>query len=78
MLAPMRRCAGSCVSWTVLHQGVEPALAKRDHLLDVVGNHFTGRQWPRAGDVDATGRFMADLQREMTMADWKVDQVALA
>jgi len=51
---------------------------ERDALLDVLGRHFTGQQWPRSGGMDATRRFMADLQRAMTRAGWIVDFFALA
>ena len=47
-------------------------------LLDLVARHFTGRLWPRVGGMDATRRFMADLQRAMTKAGWKVDLFAVA
>jgi len=50
---------------------------ERDALLDVLGRHFTGQPWPRAGGMDATRRFMADLQRAMTTAGWMVDFFAL-
>ena len=51
---------------------------ERDALLDVVGRHFTGRPWPRAGGMDATRRFVADLQRAMTRAGWTVNLLAVA
>ena len=51
--------------------------ADRDALLDVLAKHFTGRPWPRSGGVDATRRFMAALQPEMTGAGCKVYQSAL-
>jgi len=51
---------------------------ERDALLDVLGRHFTGQPWPRSGGMDATRRFMADLQRAMTRAGWTVDFFALA
>jgi len=51
---------------------------ERDALLDVVGQHFTGRQWPQSGGMAATRRFMADLQRAMTRAGWTVDLFAVA
>jgi hypothetical protein len=47
-------------------------------LLDVLGRHFIRRPWPRAGGMDATRRFMADLQHAMTAAGWKVDFFAVA
>jgi hypothetical protein len=50
---------------------------ERDALLDVVGKHFTGRQWPRSGGMDATRRFMADLQRALIRAGWTVDLLAV-
>ena len=52
--------------------------ADRDALLDVLGKHFTGKLWPRSGGMDATRRFMAELQRAMTKAGWKVEFFALA
>jgi hypothetical protein len=52
--------------------------ADRDALFDVLGKHFTGQPWPRSGGMDATRRFMADLQRAMTRAGWKVDLFAMA
>jgi len=51
---------------------------ERDALLDTLGRHFTGRAWPRSGDMDATRRFMADLQRAMIRAGWAVDPLAVA
>jgi hypothetical protein len=51
---------------------------ERDALFDVVGRHFTGRPWPRSGGMDATRRFMADLQSAMTATLWKVDLLAMA
>jgi hypothetical protein len=36
----------------------------REALLDIVGQHFIGKQWPRSGDMGATRRYMADLQRD--------------
>jgi hypothetical protein len=51
---------------------------ERDALLDVLGQHFTGRPWPRCGGMDATRRFMGDLQRSMTRAGWRVDLLAVA
>jgi hypothetical protein len=50
----------------------------RDALLDVIGRHFTGKLWPRSGGMDATRRFMADLQRGMIRASWTVDLLAVA
>jgi len=49
-----------------------------DALLDLIGRHFTGQPWPRSGGMDATRRFMADLQRVMTKAGWTVDFFAVA
>ena len=51
--------------------------ADRDALLDVLSKHFTGCQWPRSVGMDATRRFMADLQRAMTRARWNVDFFAV-
>lgn len=51
---------------------------ERDALLDVLGRHFIGQPWPRSGGIDATRRFMADLQRAMTRAGWKVGFFAVA
>jgi len=51
---------------------------ERDALLDVLGRHFTGRPWPRSGGMDATRRFMADLQDAMAAARWSVDVFAVA
>jgi len=51
---------------------------ERDALLDVLGRHFTGRPWPRSGGMDATRRFMADLQGAMSRAGWTVDLLAVA
>lgn len=50
--------------------------AERDALFDVLGKHFTGRTWPRSGGVEATRRFIADLQREMINTGWTVDHFA--
>ena len=50
----------------------------REALLDIMGKHFTGKQWPRSGDMGATRRYMADLQRAMTRARWSVDFFAVA
>jgi hypothetical protein len=52
--------------------------AERDALFDVIGKHFTGRPWPRSGGMDATRRFMAELQTGMTATLWKVDLLAMA
>jgi hypothetical protein len=56
--------------------GLEPA--ERDALLDVLDRHYTGQPWPRAGGMDATRRFMADLQNAMIATRWKVDLLAMA
>jgi hypothetical protein len=52
--------------------------SERDALFDVLGRHFTGRPWPRSGGMDATRRFMADLQSGMIATNWRVDLLALA
>ena len=52
--------------------------AEKDALFDVIGRHFTGQAWPREGGIDATRRFMSDLQNEMLAARWKVDLLAVA
>jgi hypothetical protein len=49
---------------------------ERDALLDALGRHFVRQPWPRSGSMDATGRFVADLQRAMTRAGWRVDLLA--
>jgi hypothetical protein len=49
-----------------------------DALLDVVGRHFTGKPWPRSGGMDATRRFLADLQHAMADTGWKVDTFSFA
>jgi hypothetical protein len=46
-------------------------------LREILGKHFTGRPWPRPGDMDAARRFMADLQRTMTRAKWSVEFFAI-
>ena len=51
---------------------------ERDALLNVLGRHFTGHPWPRSGGMDATRRFMVDLQRAMTRAGWTVDFFSVA
>jgi len=51
---------------------------ERDALLDVLGRHFARRPWPRAGGMDVTRRFMADLQDAMAAARWSVDLFAVA
>lgn len=50
---------------------------ERDALFDAIGRHFVGRPWPRSGGIDATRRFMADLQREMRKTGWTVDVFVL-
>jgi hypothetical protein len=50
---------------------------ERDALFDVLGLHFTGHLWPRSGSMDATRRFLANLQRAMVTAGWKVDSFAV-
>ncbi len=52
--------------------------SEREKLLDLLGRHFTGRTWPRTGGMDATRRFMANLQRAMAAAGWKLDAFAVA
>jgi hypothetical protein len=54
------------------------ANAERDALFDMVGRHFTGQPWPRAGGMVSTRRFMTELQKAMVATNWKVDLVALA
>lgn len=56
--------------------GLEPA--ERDALFDVLGRHYTGQPWPRAGGMDATRKFMTDLQSAMIATRWKVDLLAMA
>jgi hypothetical protein len=51
---------------------------ERDAVLDVLARHFTAQPWPRSGGMDATRRFMANLQRAMTRAGWSVDFFAVA
>ena len=51
---------------------------ERELLFDLFGRHFTGRLWPRTGGMEATRRFMAEMQRAMTAAGWKVDSFAVA
>lgn len=51
---------------------------ERDALLDVVGRHFIGQPWPRSGGMDATRRFMVELQRAMSRTGWTVDLLAVA
>ena len=47
-------------------------------LFDAIGRHFTGQPWPRSGGMDATRRFMTDLQDAMVARRWKVDLLAMA
>jgi hypothetical protein len=56
--------------------GLEPA--ERDAVLDVLGRHYTGKPWPRSSGIDATRRFMADLQNAMVTTRWKVDLLTMA
>ena len=51
--------------------------SERDALFDVLGLHFTGRQWPRSGGTEGTRRFVADLQHGMIAAGWKVNSFAV-
>jgi hypothetical protein len=51
---------------------------EKDALFDVLARHFTGRPWPRSGGMDATRRFMTDLQNAMTATRWNVDLLATA
>lgn len=51
---------------------------ERELLFDLLGRHFTGRLWPRKGGIEATRRFMAEMQRAMAAAGWKVDSFAMA
>lgn len=51
--------------------------AERDALLNVLGLHFTGRQWPRFGDTEVTRRYFADFQHGMTAAGWKANSFAV-
>ena len=50
---------------------------ERELLFDLLGRHFTGHLWPRKGGIEATKRFMGELQRGMVAAGWKVDSFAL-
>lgn len=54
------------------------ASAERDALFDVLGRHFTGQPWPRTGGMDATRRFMVELQKAMVATNWKVNLLAMA
>jgi hypothetical protein len=49
-----------------------------DALLDVLGRHFTGQPWPRSVSMEATRRFMIELQNAMMAARWKVDLLMVA
>jgi hypothetical protein len=51
---------------------------EKDALLDVIASHFSGRPWPRSGGMDATRRFMADLQDAMIATRWSVDLLVVA
>jgi hypothetical protein len=51
---------------------------ERDALLDALARHFTGRPWPQSGGMEATRRFMADLQDAMVAARWSVNVFAVA
>lgn len=51
---------------------------ERDLLFDLLGRHFTGRLWPRTGGMQATRRFLTELQRAMAASGWKVDSFAVA
>ena len=51
---------------------------ERELLLDLVARHFTGHLWPRTGGMQATRRFMVQLQQAMAKAGWKVDLFAVA
>jgi hypothetical protein len=51
---------------------------EREALFDVIARHFTGQPWPRSGGMEATRRFMADLQTAMLATLWKVDLLAMA
>ncbi len=51
---------------------------EREALHDVIGRHFIGQAWPRTASMDATRRFMGELQRAMAASGWKVDLFAVA
>ncbi len=51
---------------------------ERELLLDLLSRHYTGQLWPRTGGMEATRRFMANLQRAMAAAGWKLSGFALA
>jgi len=52
--------------------------AERAALLDVISIHFTGKQWPCSARMEATRRFVVELQGAMRAARWKVDLLAVA
>jgi hypothetical protein len=52
--------------------------AEREALFDVIARHYTGRNWPRAGGMDVTRQFLAELQKAMTATRWKVDLLVMA
>jgi len=56
--------------------GLEPA--ERDALFDAIGRHFMGQPWPCSCGMDATRRFMADLQDAMVARRWTVDLLVMA
>jgi hypothetical protein len=41
--------------------------------LDALGRHFTDQPCPSSYGIDATKRFMADLQDAMISTKWKAD-----
>lgn len=51
---------------------------ERDTLFDVIARHYTGRNWPRSGGMDATRQFLTELQKAMTATLWKVDLLVMA
>jgi hypothetical protein len=51
---------------------------EKDALLDVLARHFVGRPWPRSGGMDATRRFLTDLQHAMIATRWIVDLLTTA
>jgi hypothetical protein len=56
--------------------GLEPV--EKDALLDILARHFTGQPWTCSGGMDATRRFMADLQNAMIATRWNADLLATA
>jgi hypothetical protein len=56
--------------------GLEPD--EKVALFDVLASHFIGRPWSRSGGMDATLRFMTDLQNAMIAAKWSVDLLMVA